>query len=303
VGKYFHECNYLQANEGNIDLSHLSFLHYLHRTPEETQNEFRHRGQAPEVEQADAVITDHGVRSVKFRREGEPDRYHLYITDFVLPNFTAHWGNIGSGRLGYSVNWHVPIDDTHHWKYMFSFRRDQPLESSQQRRWRPPDELADFKFIRNSSNRYLQDRSAMASNVYTGLGYSFPLHDCWATEGQGAVQDRTKEHPVSMDRAIVVSRKVLSGAIKAVQEGRDPPNVVRDTQFNRFFILATDEVLPASQDWRDYCKELEALVKTAGDWPDENPVASEWEKTVEGAKREKARQQSLNEGLKLAGKE
>jgi hypothetical protein len=100
-----------------------------------------------------------------------------------------------------------------------------------------------------------------------------------------------------------VSRKVLSGAIKAVQEGRDPPNVVRDTQFNRFFILATDEVLPASQDWRDYCKELEALVKTAGDWPDENPVASEWEKTVEGAKREKARQQSLNEGLKLAGKE
>ena len=26
--KILHECNYLQANEGNIDLSHLSFLHY-----------------------------------------------------------------------------------------------------------------------------------------------------------------------------------------------------------------------------------------------------------------------------------
>src|SRR5678809_775854 len=26
--KLLHECNYLQANEGNIDLSHLTFLHY-----------------------------------------------------------------------------------------------------------------------------------------------------------------------------------------------------------------------------------------------------------------------------------
>src|SRR6266545_1547299 len=26
--KLFHECNYLQTNEGNIDLAHLSFLHY-----------------------------------------------------------------------------------------------------------------------------------------------------------------------------------------------------------------------------------------------------------------------------------
>ena len=29
VTKYLHECNYLQANEGNYDLSHLNFLHYL----------------------------------------------------------------------------------------------------------------------------------------------------------------------------------------------------------------------------------------------------------------------------------
>jgi len=261
VGKYFHECNYLQANEGNIDLSHLSFLHYLHRTPEETQNEFCPRGAAPESEEADAVITGCGVRSLKFRRESGSNEYHLYITDFVLPNFTAHWGNIGSGRLGYSVNWHVPIDDTHHWKYMFSFRRDQPLEASQSRRWRPSDELENFKFVRNKSNRYLQERNAMARDVFTGLGYSFPLHDCWATEGEGPVQDRTKEHLVSMDRAVVVSRKVLLGAIKVVQEGRDPPNVVRDPQSNRFPILATDEVVPSSQDWRDYCKELEALVR------------------------------------------
>src|SRR6266540_2458422 len=29
--KLWHECNYLQANEGNIDLSHLTFLHYTAR--------------------------------------------------------------------------------------------------------------------------------------------------------------------------------------------------------------------------------------------------------------------------------
>ena len=30
--KLYSECNYLQGNEGNIDLAHLSFLHYNHNT-------------------------------------------------------------------------------------------------------------------------------------------------------------------------------------------------------------------------------------------------------------------------------
>lgn len=63
-----------------------------------------------------------------------------------------------------------------------------------------------------------------------------------------------------MDKPVVVARKVLENAIRSVQDGRDPPNVVRDPKLNRFVIVSTDDILPSSKDWRDYIKELEALV-------------------------------------------
>src|SRR2546427_3965060 len=47
VTKWYHECNYHQANEGNIDTSHLSFLHYLSRTPDRPLN---HQGEFPWLE-------------------------------------------------------------------------------------------------------------------------------------------------------------------------------------------------------------------------------------------------------------
>ncbi len=259
IGKYFHNCNYLQANEGNIDLSHLTFLHYLNRDPGAADKSLDPRGAAPTIEEAEAELTGFGVRSCKIRRDPESNEYRLYITDFVVPNFTAHWGNIGNGKKGYSVNWHVSIDDTHHWKYMFSFRRDQRLDPEQDRRWRR-DVDSNFKFLRNGTNRYLQDRETMQKEVYTGLGHSFPLHDCWATESQGSIQDRANEHLVSMDKPILAARKILRNAIMAVKEGKDPPNVVRDPKLNRFHIIATDDVVPCSKDWKEFCKELEALV-------------------------------------------
>jgi phthalate 4,5-dioxygenase len=75
--KLFHECNYLQANEGNIDLSHLTFLHYDYRNRGigglEVQgteaNGLNARGAAPAVETADAELTGFGVRSFKIRRD------------------------------------------------------------------------------------------------------------------------------------------------------------------------------------------------------------------------------------------
>ena len=260
AGKYFHDCNYLQANEGNIDLSHLSFLHYLERNPEQSDKDLSRRGEAPAEETADAELTRFGVRSCKIRRDMGPDRYNLYITDFVVPNFTVHWGNIATGRLGYSVNWHVPIDDTRHWKYMFTVRRDRPLDEQEALRWRV-GAAADYRFQQNKSNRYLQDRATMKREVYTGLGLSFPLHDAWATEGQGPIQDREREHLVTMDKAIVAARKLMLKAIRDVEEGRDPQNVVRDAKANRFPVITTAEAIPSSKDWREYCKELEAIAE------------------------------------------
>ncbi len=265
--KLFHECNYLQANEGNIDLSHLSFLHYNYRNrgiggsireEDEPPKTLSTRGAAPMMETADVELTGFGVRSYKIRGELGPNKYHLYITEFVLPNLTAFPG-AGYEMGGYSVNWHAPIDDAHHWKYTFIFRRKAPLDKEALFRSRT-EMTSDYRPIRNKSSRYTQDRESMKTETYTGIGFNFQDQDLCAVEGMGPIQDRTREHLGSMDRAIVMARKVLLRAIKDLQEGREPPNVIRKREFGRFRIIAAQGFVSSTQHWRDFAKELEAQV-------------------------------------------
>ena len=75
-------------------------------------------------------------RSYKIWHSAKPGFYHLYVTEFVLPNLTT-FGGAGYAMGGYSVNWHVPIDDSRHWKYTFMYstkdadqRRDFAPQSS-----------------------------------------------------------------------------------------------------------------------------------------------------------------------------
>lgn len=258
--KLFHGCNYLQANEGNIDLLHLSFLHYssLSRRRGEgppPNEELSRRGGAPEGESADGELTGYGVRSYKFTRSLGIQGYLFEITEFVLPNFTAFSGGVRGGE-GYSVNWHVPIDDTQHWKYTFTFRRRAPVDKESARRSRA-EMTPDYKSIRNKTNRYLQDRNSMTQESYTGIGFNFQIHDLYATEGQGPIQDRTKEHLTPMDIAIVVARKLMAKAIRDIQEGKEPSNVVREAKLNHFPIVAFKGVLPHEKDWRERVRELE----------------------------------------------
>jgi phthalate 4,5-dioxygenase oxygenase subunit len=77
----------------------------------------------------------------------------------VLPNFSVVPGRL-DGASGYLVNWHVPIDDTHHWKYMILFSRKGPLDKEVERK-RHHDTANAYMPIRNRSNRYLQNRESM----------------------------------------------------------------------------------------------------------------------------------------------
>jgi hypothetical protein len=84
-------------------------------------------------------------------------------------------------------------------------------------------------------------------------------HDICATEGPGPIQDRTKEHLISSDIAIVASRKLLLSSLKDIEEGRDPAHVVRDAQANRFTnLVVASEVIPKALDRRDFAKNKAA---------------------------------------------
>src|SRR5262249_57554406 len=113
-----------------------------------------------------------------------------------------------------------------------SLSGESPLDELM--RTRPRAELtADYRLTRTAANRYLQDRESMKTQTFTGMGLNFQAHDAFATESQGAVQDRTVEHLVTSDKAIVAARKLLMSGMRDAKSGRDPQHVIRDADANR----------------------------------------------------------------------
>jgi hypothetical protein len=54
------------------------------------------------------------------------------------------------------------------------------------------------------------------------MGEDINVHDQWAVESLGPIQDRTREHLGTSDRAIIACRKLLFRAIDDVAAGRPP---------------------------------------------------------------------------------
>jgi len=255
--KLYSECNYLQGNEGNIDLAHLSFLHYNHNTLTRygvgaDLEQLNSRGAAPGQEAYDVEITDYGVRSYKIWHSAKPGFYHLYVTEFVLPNLTTFGGG-GYAMGGYSVNWHVPIDDSRHWKYTFMYSTKDAISAETLRRNRA-QMTPDYQPLNNRANRYNQQRQTMGAEGYSGMGLNFQVQDLCVTEGMGPIMDRTKEHLTPMDRPMITSRKLLLNAIQELQKGREPVNVAREPQRNHFQLVACEDLVPESTPWKEYIR-------------------------------------------------
>jgi len=184
---------------------------------------------------------------------------YLRITNFIYPNLSTFPGG-QPGREGYSANWHVPIDDNHHWKYAFVFKRESPLGKERIRGVRE-EMTADYKPIHNKANRYLQDRDSMKAKVFSGIGFNFAAQDACVTGGAGIIQDRTIEHLASTDKAIVAARKLLLKAIGDVREEREAPHVIRGPELHRFpHLVVMSEVIPSSIDWKEYARRAEAEI-------------------------------------------
>jgi phthalate 4,5-dioxygenase len=274
--KIYQECNYLQANEGNLDQVHLSFLHRLGdeaargrdfhldgSKKEESAYKLLAEDVSPRIETQE---TSYGMRECVLRQA--PGGYYFKVENFVLPNFAAVPGGT-QGQDGYLVNWHVPIDDTSHWKYMITFRRSGPLDKERLGRREGGDGALgpDGRFARNLDNRYQQDRQAMqAGHAFAGLGRSFPVHDTWAVESLGPILDRTQEHLGYEDKSVIVMRQIMLRAVRDVQEGLDPPHVIRDPEANRFpELVVIAEVVPAEKDWAAFLEERIAERRGVGE--------------------------------------
>jgi phenylpropionate dioxygenase-like ring-hydroxylating dioxygenase large terminal subunit len=261
--KSIQECNWLQGLEGEIDPVHISFLHrFFAARPvgdrvvvggSRTANELVSGDMAPRIE---AEETDFGVRLYAIRETADGDRY-LRMNNFAYPGV----GIFSSGRPrgdGYGVNWHVPIDDTSHWKYSWTHSRTTALSPQEMRGPATnSDMLPDYTLRRNRANRYLQDREEMAEESFLGMGRNFNVHDAYATEGEGPIHDRTLEHLAPGDVAIALMREVLLRAIRDVMAGREPPHLAHRPEDNHFpYLGGYTAVLDETMEWKSIWKEL-----------------------------------------------
>ncbi len=226
--KMHHECNYLQASEGNVDPQHLSYLHRFLADDNAilpALNRLLVADVAPELH---VSTTGFGLELMAIRNLPSGDRY-VRITNFVMPNCSAFDGvpvadssvETISDNMGYQLHWHVPIDDYSHWKYTVIFRYTGTMDSSFQAR-QHENVSEDFRTPPNAANRYLQDRQEMATKSYAGMGRKYYDHDKFATESQGVIADRTQEHLGLTDRGVVAMRKQLLKAIEDVEAGKKP---------------------------------------------------------------------------------
>ncbi len=235
VSKRLQECNWLQALEGGIDSSHVSFLHSggLKHDPlfKGTKgNEYNLKDLKPVFE----VVESPGGLYIGARRNAENGNYYWRITPWVMPNFTMI-----APRGGHSVHghWWVPIDDENCWAWSFDYHPIRKLR---------PDEIqamkdgkgihvryvpGTYRPLANKDNDYLMDRAAQKAGLtYSGID-GIAMQDASLQESMGPIVDRTKENLVSTDNGIIMARMRLIRAAKALAEkGTLPPGLTAEHQ-------------------------------------------------------------------------
>ena len=154
--KLYHRCNYLQANEGNIDPAHLSYLHGFKKPLAEKGEQSLKVQQAiirdirPKIE---IERTRFGIR-IYAQRHSEAGQKLVRITNYVFPNLGFFAGEGGrSGPGGYSVHWHVPIDDASHWRYDFVYHAHTPLDKAHLRAKIAPEVGPGYRPLRTAEGK------------------------------------------------------------------------------------------------------------------------------------------------------
>jgi hypothetical protein len=162
----------------------------------------------------------------------------------------------------------VPIDDTScYWYAVFTSLGEQVDRAEMRRQRVAAVTLPDYGPVHHRGNGYGYDPLEQRTLTYTGLGTDINVHDQWAVEGQGAIQDRTREHLGSSDRGITLYRKLLAEAIGAVERGERPRFVTdRQDEAARFRgPVALDGVGP-SDGWQEHWERVAAERRAASPW-------------------------------------
>jgi phthalate 4,5-dioxygenase oxygenase subunit len=254
--KRLQENNWLQALEGGIDSSHVSFLH-----SQELEKDPLFKGaKANEYNLGDLkpffdVSPSDGGLYIGARRNVEEGKYYWRVTQWVMPCFTMIPPRADHPQHGHF--W-VPINDENCWTWSYDYHPNRPLSAEERQACldgkgiHSPVIPGTFIPVQNKTNDYLMDRdSQKRGDSYSGIA-GFAMQDGSLQESMGPIIDRTKENLVQTDYGIVMTRNRLRRAATDLRDkGIMPPG--RDAEHMKVRSIAV--ILDPELNYAEACKE------------------------------------------------
>ncbi len=269
------ECNWLQALEVGIDPAHASFLHRFFDDGDEKESygkQFRATSDGSDLPMTyvlrefprpriEVDNTPYGLRVTALRGINDATT-HVRVTNLFFPQAFV----IPMSAEMTITQWHMPVDDTRcYWIAIFTSFAG-PVDRPRMRAQRLENyALPDYLPKKGRQNDYGFDAEEQASKTYTGMGEDINVHDQWAVESQGAIQDRTRETLASSDKAIAANRRLLMRAMAAVEEGKRPALLQEDATAGLTGPGTIDTMAPAAT-WETHWRQAVERRRGAAPW-------------------------------------
>ncbi len=249
--RWVQRSNWSQGMEGEIDSSHISWLHQDFDSENSVQANFGanngdDRSPVIEVRETPYGLTYGGRRRYQ-------DQWFWRVTQWMAPMFSFIPHEPGPFVKCGGRAW-VPIDDNHVTVFTFAYRIDRPWLDKEldiyrsgavfpPRMARAPFKLPDgyiidtYVPVATQENDYLIDREMQRTRNYSGI---WGVHDqdrALAESSKPAdrrhpgIIDRGGEHLVSSDRAVVTARRRLLKMARELDAGVPPPALSRPELF------------------------------------------------------------------------
>jgi phthalate 4,5-dioxygenase oxygenase subunit len=232
-------CNWLQAFEVGIDPAHPSFLHRF--LNDDSLDAVGDNAAGRQFRSASAGEAAGGERwpMTRIMREFhqpeisfEPKPWglqltalrpmtdeltHVRVTNAIFP----HTFVIPLSETLTITQMHVPVDDTRTYWYSVFTSFAGPVDKEAMRNQRLQFiSLPDYVPKAGRHNNWGFKADEQRSTTYLGMGEEdINVHDQWAVESMGPIQDRTREHLGTSDKVIMANRRMLLKAIETVQSG------------------------------------------------------------------------------------
>jgi nitrite reductase/ring-hydroxylating ferredoxin subunit len=224
VKKWIQDCNYAQALEGEVDSSHISFLHREQLAPRQVPGRVTRGLSATDSSPVLTVQeTEYGM-TYGARRLSEDGRYYWRVTQLMLPNYSLIPSPERTGGGGHC--W-IPMDDEHTWGWGYMCDSEQPIRPERRAAMEAGKQLVaeapagSWWPTPNAGNDYRIDREVQKLGTFTGIA-GIRHQDMAMVESMGSIYDRSKEHLGTTDLAVISIRKILLRLARDLAVGKEP---------------------------------------------------------------------------------